>query len=272
MANSKDSNDGCATGVGVVFVGGVALISAVPKSVWITLGVIAMVVFLIWGAYRATTAYGAHKAAAEERARAEQAARAAAAKREQEEKARQRREQLVASLGDKNATLVARADVAAKRIAATEAARDGWLGDVDFRPDIRGITEHFQRAHELQQVANQLSGLDRASADDRKILAEAKTTIARLEAAAGERVDLISRCAAEAQLIDDSLRQERKDARTAEQRADLHAKLSAMLYGIEATPDVTLTNSAADSVMARVQAYREIKNAIQQIRDSGSRP
>jgi hypothetical protein len=40
-----------------------------------------------------------------------------------------------------------------------------------------------------------------------------------------------------------------------------------MLYGIEAAPDTTPADSAADAVMARVQAYREIKSQIQQFRD-----
>jgi hypothetical protein len=40
-----------------------------------------------------------------------------------------------------------------------------------------------------------------------------------------------------------------------------------MLYGIEAAPETTPTDSAAEAVMARVQAYREIKNQIQQSRD-----
>lgn len=110
--------------------------------------------------------------------------------------------------------------------------------------------------------------MDKPSVDDRKILAEAKTTTANLECAAIERVELIRKCATEAHLVDESLRNEREDARTAEQRAELHAKLSAMLYGIEATPDTTPTDSAADAVMARVMAYREIKNQIQQARDS----
>ena len=39
-----------------------------------------------------------------------------------------------------------------------------------------------------------------------------------------------------------------------------------MLYGIEATPDTTPMDSAVEAVMARVQAYREIKNQIQQAR------
>jgi hypothetical protein len=119
----------------------------------------------------------------------------------------------------------------------------------------------------LRGVTSKLSALDNPSAEDRKILAEAKATIANLERAAIERVQLIGRCAAEAQLIDKSLRTEREDARVAEQRAELHAKLSAMLYGIEATPDTAATDSTVDAVMARVQAYREIKQQIQQARD-----
>jgi hypothetical protein len=47
-----------------------------------------------------------------------------------------------------------------------------------------------------------------------------------------------------------------------------HAKLSGLLYGIEAAPDATTADSpAADAVIARVQAYREIKKQIQQVRD-----
>ncbi|CQD07972.1 hypothetical protein BN970_01536 [Mycolicibacterium conceptionense] len=116
-------------------------------------------------------------------------------------------------------------------------------------------------------MIGKLSALDKPSAEDRAILAEAKTTAANLERAAIERVELVGKCAKEAQLIDVSLRTEREDARLAEQRAELHAKLSAMLYGIEATPAATQQDSAVDAVMARVQAYREIKNQIQQARD-----
>ena len=158
-----------------------------------------------------------------------------------------------------------------KRVVESEAARAGWLGDVDFTTDIQGVADNFQKAHALRKVANELSALDKPSLDDRKILAEAKTTVAQLERAAFERVALIEKCATEARLVDESLRSERKDARTAEQRAELHAKLSAMLYGIEATPTSTPMDSAADAVMARVQAYREIKNQIQQARNDGSR-
>ena len=151
-------------------------------------------------------------------------------------------------------------------VAASEAAREGWLSDVDFSADIQQITDIFEKAHALRELIRTLSALDKPSAEDHRILSEAKTTAANLECAAIERVELIDKCATEAQLIDKSFQTEREDARVDEQRAELHAKLSAMLYGIEATPDTTPTDSAVDAVMARVQAYREIKNQIQQAR------
>jgi hypothetical protein len=152
-------------------------------------------------------------------------------------------------------------------IGGSEAARAGLLGDIDFDADIRGITDNLRKAHELQKVADKLAALDKPSADDRKILAEAKTTVAKLETTALNRVELIAQCAAEAQLVDKSLHEERQDAKTSAQRAELHAKLAAMLYGIEATPDTTPTDSGADAVLLRVRAYREIKNQIRLGRD-----
>ncbi|MEZ5131298.1 MAG: hypothetical protein R2763_06150 [Mycobacterium sp.] len=85
-------------------------------------------------------------------------------------------------------------------------------------------------------MSGELSALENPSVDDRRILGEAQSAAADLERAAAERVELIERCATEARLIDESLRNEREDARTAEQRAQLHAKLGSMLYGIKAAP------------------------------------
>lgn len=55
-------------------------------------------------------------------------------------------------------------------------------------------------------------------------------------------------------------RTKRKDAQIAEQRAELHAKLSAMLYGIAANPNTTATDSGTDEMPAKVAECREIKN------------
>ena len=44
-----------------------------------------------------------------------------------------------------------------------------------------------------------------------------------------------------------------------------------MLYGIEAAPDTTPADSAVEAVMARVQAYREIKQQIDHARAVGDK-
>ncbi len=264
---SNKGSDDVAKGVGALIFFVFVLIALIPKEVWIALGVIvggaAFIGLVAW----AVAANDKRVAAKQKREHEERAAREAAAKREREEKARREKEQRVKTMGAENAALVESALAAVRQVVASEAARTGWLGDVDFTADIQQITDNFQKAHALRKVAEKLSALDKPTSDDRRILAEAKTTIATLEQAAVERVELIEKCATEARLIDRSLREERKDARTAEQRAELHAKLSGLLYGIEAAPDTAPADSAADAVMARVQAYRDIKSQIQLARD-----
>lgn len=256
--------------VGGLIFGVIVLISLVPKPVWIALGVVVAASVLIWIVVKAVDAVEKSRAESQERARVERAAQAAAAKRDREERARKEKQQRIDTLGKQNASLVESALSAVKQVAASEAARAGWLGDVDFSADIDAITDGFAKAHALRAATGQLSGLDKPNNDDRRILAEARTTTANLERAAIERVELIVKCANEAKLIDKSLSSERDDARVAEQRAELHGKLSAMLYGVEATTDSTPTNSAVDAVMARVQAYREIKSQIERARAGGS--
>lgn len=266
---SNNSADGWATAVGVLIVGLVAVVALVPKQIWIGLGVVAIGAVLFAVIYKVFSAVGELNADLAEPPRANKTHPAPAAKLHREGDRPQGKAEHQKALGSKNTALVESARTAVKRVVASEAARAGWLGDVDFTADIEGIVNSFHKAHALRQTADQLAALDNPSADDRKILGEAKTTAAKLERAAVERVKLIEKCAVEAKLIDESLRQERQDARTAQQRAELHAKLSAMLYGIEATPDTTSADSAADAVMARVQAYREIKNQIGRAREDG---
>lgn len=264
---STDSDD-VAKGIAWLIGGVVVLIAIVPKPVWIFLGVLALAVVLILVTVWGVSEYQEHRAAAAERARVERAARAAAEKREREERARREKQRRIENLGRDNAALVESALAAVEQVRASEAAREGWLGDVDFTVDIQRISASFQKAYGLRQVIGELSALEKPNADDRQILADARTTAAELERTACERVELIGQCAKEAHRIDESLEQERRDAWTAEQRAELHGKLSAMLYGIEATPDTAPTSSAADAVMARVQAYRDIRDRIQRSDES----
>lgn len=254
MAKGRKSDDGFGLVVGA-FIFVIWLISQIPKEIWIAIGITIGGVALMWLSSKASAAYQTHKAAQD-----------AEAKRQRELAAKRKKEKRIALLGTANAALVDSAESSVKQVLASEAARAGWLGDVDFDPDVAMIEDNFQKACALRDVAAKLSTLDKPTADDRTILAEATSTAVGLECAAAERVKLIGKCATEARLIDDSLRQERKDARTAEQRAELHAKLSAMLYGIEATPETAVGDSAADAVMARVQAYREIRSQIQRAR------
>ncbi|MGW0158456.1 hypothetical protein ACWDUN_03940 [Mycobacterium sp. NPDC003323] len=267
----RGSDDGASTVLGGIVVGIVVgiviLIAMVPKPVWIALGVMLVVTVVVWAVYKAVDSYDKRQAAAQEQARVDRAAQAAAAKRDRAEHLRRQKQRRIDAMGRKNADLVDLAWVKVTKVAASEAARSGWLGDVDFTADIAGITDNFEKAHALRKVTDELSALDKSSAEDRKILADAKRTAANLERSAIELVELIDKCATEAGLVDKSLQQERRDARTADQRAELHAKLSSMLYGIEATPDPAARDSTADAVMARVQAYREIKNRIQLVRD-----
>lgn len=251
--SSKRSSDGSGVVGAVIFV--IVIIALIPKTVWIVLGVITAIVLAGWVTHRIVAAEQKRRAEAQEQA-----------KRERKERARQEKQRRIDTLGTQNAALLESALSSVKQVTSSEAARAGWLGDVDFSADIKGITESFEKAHGLRGVTDKLSALSKPSVDDRKILAEAKTTVANLERAAIERVELINRCATEALLIDKSLRTEREDAQVAEERAELHGKLSAMLYGIETAPDTTPRDSAVDAVMARVQAYREIKNRIHDIR------
>lgn len=264
---SKKSSEGGGAVVFFIFIV-IALLAQIPKEVWITLGCLAAATLLAWVIYRVSVAVEESRAAALEREREEQAERAAAAKREREERVRREKQRRIDAMGKQNAAAVESALRAVKQVTVSEAARAGWLGEVDFGPDIKGVIENFEKAYALRKVTAKLSELKNPGVDDRRILAEAKKTISNLERVADERITLIEKCATEAQLIDKSLRIEREDARVAEKRAELHAKLSAMLYGIEATPSSTPVDSAVDAVMARVQAYREIKNQIQLAREA----
>lgn len=250
--SKKNSSEGGGAGVigfAVLFI--IGLLMKIPPQVWIAIGLIVAALGAMGLIAWAVSAADKRRIEAEKRDRAERAARAAA-----------ERKHRVETLGQANASVVESALASVQEVTASEAARDGWLGDVDFTFDLQGITVGFEKAHALREVIDRLSALKKPSADDRTLLAEARTAVATLERAAIEGVELIGRCAREARLIDASLRAEREDARVAGVRAELHAELSAMLYGVAATPPTAPSTPAAEAVLARVQAYREIKKRI----------
>ncbi|WP_024332787.1 hypothetical protein [Gordonia hirsuta] len=247
---AKGGNSGCLTAIGVVFL--IGLLASIPGEVWIGILVAASAGVLIWGLSRLNRQRQAKRLADEQ---------AAEAKRKWE--AHQQRQAFVNELGIENVRRLDAAVAAVHRVSGSEAAREGWLGDTDFSADITGITDRYRRARALRATAIRLSGLDAPNQDDRRILAEAQAAAEALEEAANRNVALIEQCAVEAASIDESLRKEREDARTAEERATLHGQLNAMLYGIEAAPQTDHVDSAADRVIARVRGYQEIKRQIQ---------
>lgn len=246
----KDDNNGCIWTVGGLIVLGILL--SIPKEVWIAVG--AVVAVLVVVALVANWQTSRQKRQVQEA----EAAKAAAARAE-----RERRKQFVDELGRRTVARIDWARSSADRVAASEAAREGWLGDTDFGPDLAAIVDSFRRARALRDKAAELILLDAPNADDQRIIDEAEEAAAVLDEAANRNVDLIERCAAEAAAIDESLQAEREAAATAQQRTELHGELSAMLYGIEAAPASSAnTDSAAERVMARVRGYREIKQQI----------
>lgn len=209
----------------------------------------------------------------EQRAAAEAAVkrREAGAKRREEEQDRQQSKRLVEALGKQGVAFMTRARSSVQRIGSTEAARSGWLGDIDFTPDIEEIETNLRQARALRSKSDELSALTKPNEDDRTILAQAKTTTAQLERQINERVKLLEKCASGAVLIDESLRRERDEIQVAAKREELHGELAALLYLSDA-PKVTPAESAADGVIARVQAYKDIKGQIERARIDAELP
>lgn len=250
----KESNDGCFGVVGIFIL--LAILFAIPKTVWLIIGVAALAGLVAWIAVRM------HRASV-----ADREARALAAEKERRERMRDDRRRLLEDVGRKNVGRIDAAAAAIQKVNQSEAAREGWLGDTDFSADLSAVTDAFRQARVLRRTADELKALDYQNEDDRRLLADAESGADRLESGANERVELIRGCATEAARIDESLRQERADAQTAEQRAQLHARLNGLLYGIDAAPATARTESAADRVMARVRGYQEIRQQIQAARD-----
>lgn len=251
MAKKNDNdNEGCVWAViGLIVIG---VLMSIPAVVWIVLGV------LVGGAVLVALSVGAYGSWEKRRTVEAESAKAALERAE-----RERRKQFIDEFGRR---IVARIDWArssADRVVASEAAREGWLGDTDFGPDLAAITDSFRRARALREKAAELILLDSPNDDDRRIIDDAEAAAKTLEDAANRNVDLIEKCATEAAAIDESLQAERDAAAMAQQRSELHGELSAMLYGVDAAPRGSSNDdTAADRVMARVRGYQELKQQI----------
>ena len=170
--------------------------------------------------------------------------------------------------GEEGTELIERADAAVGRILSSEAASLGWLGDpaeLDFKPDLMMIADNLKKAQALRKVMAELSALPTPTADDNRLLEEARSAVRKLEEAVRTRVKTLEECADESAKVDRSLCDEEEQARITERRDDVRSRLSAMLYGVEVSGE-SQPSESADAVKARVDAFRELKGMIDEQR------
>lgn len=163
--------------------------------------------------------------------------------------------------GKDGVELLDKAERAIRRIVSSEAAREGWLGELDFRPDLSLIRTNLRSLRLLRAAMTDLSMLPHRNSDDIRTLQDAERVVAERNKSIRERVDMLGKCAREAEQIDRTLREEREQARVAARRDDALSRLHGMLYGVQAAPLGTASD-AADAVTARVSAFRELKGHI----------
>jgi hypothetical protein len=173
--------------------------------------------------------------------------------------------------GSAGARLYEEADASVSKIAASEAARAGWLGDpadFDFRADLEAIAASLRRAEKIRAATADASSIRGFSQADTQMLRDAKAEIARLEKSAKQRVELIGKCAQQAADIDRALREERESEVMAKRREELRGRLGPILYGSHQVPTDSPSESA-DVVTARAAAFHELKALIDKHRLDG---
>lgn len=163
------------------------------------------------------------------------------------------------------------AEASVADIAASEAARAGWLGnpaDFDFRADMEAMADNLRRAQKIRAVTAEASSIKNFTESDKQMLKDAKREIARLEDSVEERVKLIGECAQQANDIDRVLHEAREDVEMSKRRDELRDRLGPIVYGSESRPADTHSESA-DVVTARAAAFHDLKALIDKHRIEG---
>lgn len=166
--------------------------------------------------------------------------------------------------GSAGARLYEQAAASVSMIAASEAARTGWLGnpaDFDFRADLEAMAANLRRAEKIRTVTGDASSIRDFSQADKQMLHDAKVEIAKLENSVKQRVDLIGKCEQQAADIDRALSEERESDVMAKRREDLRGRLGPILYGSQNMP-IDSHSESADVVTARAAAFHELKALI----------
>lgn len=217
------------------------------------------------GVFAATLA-GVKATAINTRDRQREAERQRVAEQQQRvEQRKQRERERVERLGKDGIKTLVQMKAAVKRIAETEAAREGWLGDaaeINFSADLLLTEDQLAKMVAIRAMIGEAKRLPKPTDDDKEMAKEAEAAVRKLEAAVRERIQMIEGCARKAEEVDETLRAERRRAEEAEQRDALRGRLGAMLSGVELTPDSPPSDSV-DAVNTRAEAFRELKDSIE---------
>ena len=100
------------------------------------------------------------------------------AKAQQKVQAKRRR---VDEFGADGVELMDRADAAVRRIMSSEAATQGWLGELDFTGDVSMIADTLRKVTALRTAAAEWAAIPNATADDDRMLRDAQRAAAKLE-------------------------------------------------------------------------------------------
>jgi hypothetical protein len=195
---------------------------------------------------------------AAERAQAEQDEKRAAARKAIAERKR------VDSFTKDGLALMTKARTAVSTVRATEAARDGWLGDredLDFSADLTFISEALLQARRIEKVVERSKKIPDPSPEDVVMLRDAEKTMKTLRTDAESRVGSIEDCVKQAREIDRLLAEERRQQEFDKQRAAARRQLAAELHLAEVRSPARHSDTA-DAIAARVQAFRELKNVV----------
>lgn len=168
-------------------------------------------------------------------------------------------------LGKDGVQTLANMQMLVEQIAATAAAREGWLGDadgIDFAADIQLTEAQLTKLVTLRAAIKEYKRLPDPSDDDKAMTKQAEQAVKKLEGGVRDRVRAVEGCARKAAEIDAELREQRRRAAVAEKRDELRGTLGAMLSGIELSPDSPPSESV-DRITARAEAFRELKDSIE---------
>ena len=123
------------------------------------------------------------------------------------------------------------------------------------------ISDTLLQARRIEKMVERTKKIPEPTRDDEAILREAETSVKALRAEVKQRVKILEGCATQAREVDRLLAEERRQQKLDERRDEARQQLAAELFHVGARP-TELESDTADAVAARVAAFRELKNIV----------